>query len=440
MSTLLNPQTVVLQTDVYTLDIQRPFGAGLPPYIGAVFSWMGMSNALWLPPHDPAFYIAWYYTRWQYSVTVNTVRTYSIGTNGLTITDSQQVTKVVMVASECPITYPTTANSGIGAWLYDAQDEMLALGLTSFPSSYSFSYTEAEYVAAGGTALPSGIPIVTDMLAGTVINAQAPYVAVDPVNTFNTGSAVVHKLIGSNVKPWMNEGGFLDPQTTANAPLITYGEGSYNISSIDGVNFFCGVQETSFSLLLDRPNIPLGTLQCKSVPQGVFPTLPQLQITGNSNVYYTSALADVSSWGGFRYLGCMSRARGFSTTQPLPRIMLGIVPTSEVSAATCTAALAGTPTFGTWYELELTEQGTTGESLMVDLAMPIAGSGKWKQSDGSSYSLPDPLGVGIFTNNPCVPQPGGSAGALDQVTTPGTITLDTATIVLAVDGNTAALV
>ena len=440
MTTFTNPQTIVLRTDVYTLDIQRPFGVGeIPPYTGTVFTWMGMSNAHWLPPDDPAFYIAWYYTRWQYSVTVNTLRTFSIGNNGLTVTDSQQVTKIVMVVSECPITYPTDTNSGIGYWLYDAQSEMMDAGLTSFPEAVSFTYTNAEFVAAGGTGLPGGIPIVTNMLAGTVINAQSPYVAVDPVNTFNTGSAVVHKLIGNSVIPWMNEGGFRDPQSTANAPLITYGEGSYNIASIDGVSYFCGVENTQFGLLLDRPNVPLGTLFCKSIAAGDFPKLPQIQVTGSESVYYTSVLADVTNWGGFRYLKCMSRVRGFSTAQPLPRIMLGIVPTTEVSAATCAAALSGSPTFGTWYELDLTQQGTRGESLTIDLAMPIAGSGTWKQSDGSSYSLPDPLGVGIFTNNPCVPLAGGTASALDQVTTPATITLDTATLVLAVDGSTAAL-
>lgn len=457
MTALVTPFTEILSTDVYTLDITYT-GAGyggLPPpttgmrftpiYPG--FSWMGISEALWLPGEDPRYWMAQYYNRWQYSITVNVLRVCTVGNGGLTVVDNQVSTEIVMVVSDTNLAgEPISDYPDVG--VANAYGEAHALGYTTVPSSLTFTYNNASWNTVTGTTngIPQG-PAVLDVYSSFYqVNSQSPKVLIDQFDTFNAGAITLNKLIGNALFPAINQGGIFDPQTTSNADEIIAMGGS--IVQLTGpttlINYYAGVSETTFGLLLDRANVPLGTLVCKSVNQTVFPALPRLQLKQPlSGTIFVSALANVTGWGGFRYLDFTARLAGFDATQPLPRIMIGLVPTSQVSQATCAAALLGTPTFGNWYEIEVTEQITTGQEIEIDTCCPIQGSGTWCAQNspgpfvaGNAYAMPDPLGVGIWTNNPCLPAPGGTAGSLDSDTTPGVLTFDTATLVLAVDTNT----
>jgi hypothetical protein len=419
---------------------------------------MGMRGPSWLPSTDPLVLVAGWYTRWTYAVTVNTVREWSIGISGLSVQDYQTTTKVSMTVSEPAVSYPTVYNSQV-PFVIGAVLELEAAGMSELPPSITYSYTSLS------SGLPFGYPFVwfdgeeaQFAPSSYTIHSQSPNVSVDPNNSFNTGSIVSQKLIGNNLAPSINQGGAVDPQSTADAYRITQqGTGAYDVYTLDtgayypyNVNektYWAGVQHTVFDLLLDRPNVPLGTLSCYSRNATVFPILPPLTFNSQSSgAQFISALANITGWGGFRYLNLTARITGFSPANPLPRMLLGVVPTTKVNEATCAAALGGSPTYGIWYEINPTEQGTVGEHLQIDTAIPIKGSGTWAASgsevftaDGAGpYAMPDPLGVGMWTNNPACPLVGQSNAWIfdgDMVIA----YMDTASLVLAVDYETATI-
>jgi hypothetical protein len=437
LPSLINPLTIVLRTDVYRLDISDP-GAS-EAILGVGFTWMQMSGVEWLTENNPMYYVAQYYSHWVYAVSVDIIRTLSVDSNGLSVVDSQIVTSIKMTISGLiggPWWYWSSNPSVI--LNYDPGLEYGFAPFTPFPSSMTFTYNDATFNAATGlsTGIPQGLPFLENAGAYTV-NSQSPIVSIDPDNTFTAyigGVAqTIHKLIGNKLLPTINEGGTFDPQTSGNV-VSNAEDGTIHVGyGAGGIQWFGGVDGTTFGLLLNQPSVPLGALVCKSTPQGVFPALPELSAPyGAVGAVYSSVAANVSSWGGFRYLSLNARVTGFATGQPLPRILIGIVPQPALNQATCAAALAGSPTTGTWYECEVTEQGTEGQNLTIDLAKPLQGSGKWLDSYGGTYNLPDPLGVGMFATNMAVPLPGGRipAGLPDAGET-----MAPAVLVVTVDGS-----
>jgi hypothetical protein len=388
MADYTNPQTVTLRSDVYRNVV------------------LGYS---WLPTGAPLKGLAYLYMVSSSIASVDTRRTFDITNQGLVVSDQQVTTSITLDLSGPSDPYmpgelyynPSEPNSE------SVTNSPGGSSTTPVPSTLTWTYTEAAWTAAGGVGLyPEAVPMLTFGPA---------------VFEYWNGSAfiAVAKLIQNHLFVSVNEGGLLDPQTAtvANTVSDTGGAGAYFLGGVDA---FYGVADTTFGLILDTPNVPLGTLKCKSTMQGVFPLLPVLNVEpGAAGALFTSAAVNVASWGGWRYLSMKARVTGFSTTQPLPRILLGIVPVSKVNASVCAAALSGSPSSGIWYEVLVTEMGTTGQVATLDLAHPIAGSQfshvvDWETTLSilGAYPETSPLGVGAGTVNIETPAPGATVDGL----------------------------
>ncbi len=430
----------------------------------------GVQGGQWLPPGLDSYGVTPYYARWQYSLVVDTVRTISVGDSGATIADSQVTRRITLIISE-PFAGWTYNVEGGGAWSAVPPGAEYP-GEYALPSSLTYSYTQAGFDAAGGEGFPQGDAALYNV--GFFVNSVNPNVTIDLDNSFtpNTGPSML-KLIGSQLLPVINNNGdLIDFQTVAGINRLQVPgaevQGSYNTSTvvgkygydgpggvIEGIytyaptlwpgddgqpveTYYAGISTGdagTFGLALNSPSVPMGSLVCTSSPAGAFPALPKLTAAAGSGVVYSSALADVSNWGGFRFLKLTARVNGFSGALPLPKILLGVVPTTKLSTDLCSSALEGSPSYGIWYEVAVTEQGTAGQTLTVDIAHPVQGSGKWWTTSGGAgdIDLPDPLGVGVFRVNPCAGAPGEEWTAGDDGVTANYGVLDTATLVVTVD-------
>ena len=480
-----------------------------------------------------------YYTRMVVTIDVNVVRTTShqsteYGILGVSVVDAIEITQITFVFSDAvPANFTTYFNEGLLSYI---NADLAALGYSknAFPSTLTWSSNTTEANQFGiittsvltFTGFVAAIPLTAILFNnGYTINTLSPNCTVDMTNSFTYNSVFVpalytqtypltiHKIIGNELFVSTNGVTTLrDPQTDVElAPggalqpsdmeqgRACYFVGKFTYQYVDN-EYTIGYQLTdytqdpngfqvyggiggNFNLSLTNPApLPLGTLTGKSIIQGQIPSPPPLTILPNATQAAFSqvpGITDVTAWGGFRFVTCTAQVTGFSTTTPLPKMYLGILPVSlmgmwaaekffcypydgvptdfpryiPTTQAIINAIVQNNATqFGTFYRLPV-QQGTN--EITLDLARPIQGSGTWGYSKYNSYSSPsgsdgpevttfyplvqpDPLGIGMFNVNPCGQTPGTTSNYEDY-NTRTLIDFDTAVLVLVVDAQNATI-
>jgi hypothetical protein len=428
MTVFATPQTVVLRTEDYSLDIgadgsftpvlvlsiPNPSYPGFPTlvYESSYWQWGGFSGYFdnvyeGLVP-DGGIGCSYGSSisslipagAGSISITqrISTVRTITVGEEGMNVADSQVVESITVNGATVSMPPGTPAqplalqNNG---WIVSSQSSNIA---TITPAD-----TFMAPVTGSGSPTPAPVAKLSSSKLRVTINGGEG--SFDPQTNIarvmaNSGAVTTIPMAYRTVQT------IYGPQYESGV-YVGLGYGPYAGDQTTNGQYFGGLDST-FGLVLDQPNVPLGTLTCKSVPNtAVCPNVPPLKISSLvGGAQYSNVSANLANWGGYRYLKLTARVFGFSDADPLPRMLIGIVPVSKLDQSLCAGALLGSPTYGVWYEIDVSSAGTTGVPATIDLAMPIASSGNWCLNTGSTWVIPNPLGQGVFRINPLSFMPG----------------------------------